>query len=305
MSLQPTASIVIRRKMQYIYWYEQTKEGPFMKAKNLNLQPTVLLAELVGTFILTTVAITVANPIIVGFTLVTLVIALGAISGAHVNPAITFGLWSIRKLEGIKVPFYWAMQLVGALLALLVSQLYQGTGYGISFASFNSFDGKILLAELLGTAVFAFAVAAAYRRDLVDTIDSAKALCVGLALLTGLAVGGGLLGQAAQNLTASSNANETPRISKIDGAILNPAIALASTEKNAQQDQLQSLGGTQADTTSKKKAASRLSWETLLGGLLGGAIGMNLFMATAGVNPFKKDESVKAKVTNVFKKGKK
>lgn len=282
--------------------YEQTKEGPFMKAKNLNLQPTVLLAELVGTFILATVAITVANPIIVGFTLVVLVLALGAISGAHLNPAITFGLWSIRKLEGIKVPFYMAMQVLGGLLALLVSQLYQGTGYGISFASFNSFDGKILLAELLGTAVFAFAFAAVWQREL---IDSSKALCVGLALLTGLAVGGGLLGQAAQNLTASADAKETPRISKIDGAILNPAVALASTEKNVQQDQLQSMTGQAQPAASKKKAASRLTWETLLGSLVGSAIGMNLFMVTVGVNPFKNNVAPKARVTNVFKKGKK
>lgn len=273
-----------------------------MKAKNLNLQPTALLAELVGTFILATVAITVANPIIVGFTLVVIVLALGSVSGAHVNPAITFGLWSVRKLEGIKVPFYWAMQLAGALLALLVSQFYQGGSYGISFASFNSFDGKIFLAELLGTAVFAFAVAAACQRTVVD---SAKALTVGLALLTGLAVGGGLLGQAVQNAGTTAS-KEVPRVTKVDGAVLNPAIALAGTEKAEQQNAMQSLTG-QAAPESNKKPASRLTWETLLGALLGGAVGMNLFMLVAGeaVNPFKKKETVTTKVTAVFKKGQK
>ncbi len=272
-----------------------------MKVKNLNLQPSVLLAELVGTFILTTVAITVANPIIVGFTLVVLVVALGSISGAHVNPAITFGLWSIRKLEGIKVPFYFAMQLAGALIALLVSQFYQGTGYGISFASFNSFDSKILIAELLGTAVFAFAVAAAVQREI---LDSAKALCIGLALLTGLAVGGGLLGQAVQ-APIPEGTKVAPRITKIDGAVLNPAIALASTEKADQQSSLQSLTGQQGAQAATKRPASRLTWETLIGALLGGALGMNLYMVTAGVNPFQKKKSAAAKVTAVFKKGQK
>lgn len=273
-----------------------------MKAKNLNVQPTALLAELVGTFILATVAITVANPIIVGFTLVVLVVALGAVSGAHVNPAITFGLWSIKKLEGIKVPFYWAMQLAGALLALLVSQFYQGGNYGISFASFTQLDGKIFLAELLGTAVFAFAVAAAVQRK---ELDSAKAFAIGLALLTGLAVGGGLLGQAAQKANTSAS-KEVPRVTKVDGAVLNPAIALAATEKAEQQNALQSLTG-QAEANTSKLPASRLSWETLLGALLGGALGMNLFMLIAGeaVNPFKKKETVATKVTTVFKKGKK
>ena len=125
-----------------------------MKLKNLNLQPMALLAELVGTFILATVAITVANPIIVGFTLLVLVIALGSVSGAHVNPAVTFPLWAARKLDGKKVPFYWVMQFAGAVLALLVAQWFQGANHSISFASFGSFDSKIFVAELVGTAVF-------------------------------------------------------------------------------------------------------------------------------------------------------
>lgn len=271
-----------------------------MKVKNLSLQPTALLAELIGTFILATVAITVANPIIVGFTLVVLVLAIGAISGAHVNPAVTFGLWSVRKLEGLKVPFYWAMQFAGALLALLVSQLYRGGDYGISFASFNSLDGKIFLAELLGAAVFTFAIAAAAQKNLAD---SAKSLCIGLALLTGLAVGGGLLGQAMQSASLSTNAQEAPRVTKVDGAVLNPAIALAATEK-AEQPAPNFLGG-QEEAQVQKQPASRLTWETLLGALLGGAIGMNLYMVTAGVNPFKKKQTAAAKVTAVFKKGEK
>lgn len=271
-----------------------------MKAKNLNLQPTTLLAELVGTFILATVAITVANPIIVGFTLVVLVLAIGAISGAHVNPAVTFGLWTIRKLDGIKVPFYFAMQLAGALLALLVSQLFQGNGYGISFASFGSFDGKILLAELLGTAVFTFAIAAAVQKNLAD---SAKSLAIGLGLLTGLAVGGGLLGQAVQNVNLSAENQEQPRITKVDGVVLNPAIALAATEKSEQQNSLQGLGGQAEENENQKQPASRLTWETLLGALVGGAIGMHLFMVTAGaaVNPFKKKETVVDKVVKKVK----
>lgn len=287
--------------MQYIYYYEQTKEGFSMKVKNINLQPGTLLAELIGTFILTTVAITVANPIIVGFTLLVLVLTLGSVSGAHLNPAISFGLWSVRKLEAIKLPFYWAMQLVGALLALLLSQMYQGTNYGISFASFNNLDAKILIAELVGTAVFAFAFAAAWERK---DINSAKALAVGLALLTGLAVGGGLLGQAAQAPAASTK--EAGRITKIDGAVLNPAIAFASTERADQQGSLQSLTGQPQAASSTKRPASRLTWETVLGGLVGGAVGMNLFMVTAGINPLKRESATKeAVVTRLFNKGKK
>lgn len=274
-----------------------------MKLKNLSLQPSVLAAELVGTFLLTTVAlVTQGNLLIVGLTLAVLVLALGAVSGAHVNPAVTFGLWSARKLEAIKVPFYWAMQFAGALLALLLVQWFKGGDFGISF-SVNHFDPRLVVAEVAGTAAFAFAIGSAVQRNLSD---GAKAAAIGLGLLVGIAIGGGLVGQAAQSpdLLKSAKDGQTPRVSKVDGATLNPAVALAATEKDAQQSSLQSLMG-QEDEAKATTAKSRFTWESIVGTLVGGAVGVNLAVAMSGVNPFKKQETVTAKVTKVFKKGKK
>lgn len=270
-----------------------------MKAKNLNVQPMALLAELVGTFVLATVAITIGQPLYVGFAMLILVFAIGAVSGAHVNPAVTFGLWAARKIEGIKVPFYWIMQFAGAVIALLVTQWFKGGTHSISFASFGNLDAKVFVAELVGTAVFTFAVAAAVQRNLSET---AKALAIGLGLLTGLAVGSGLLGVASQSASTSVS-GASSRVAKVDGVTVNPAIALASTE-SADQSSLQSLTG-QATATKAKQPASRLTWETVLGPLLGGAIGANLYMLTAGINPFEKKKTVTAKVTAVVKKGSK
>jgi aquaporin Z len=273
-------------------------EGPHMTLPKLDLRPRVLLAELFGTFVLTTIVVTVANPIIIGFAVVVLVYALYAVSGSHLNPAVTIGLWTVRRFDGIKVPFYLAMQFLGAVLALLLTQAYQSNGYGISFASFGQFDAKILVAELLGTAVFVFAFASAVQKDLLDNV---KSVAIGLALLTGLAVGGGLLGVAAQNATSSA-ANSTPRIAKIDGAVLNPAIALASSEKSDQQNQLQQTGATTAPAN-EKRPSSRFTLETLVGGVLGGALGANLAMVIAGVNPFSRNDRRSAvKVTKVTRK---
>lgn len=269
-----------------------------MTLSNLDLQPRALLAELLGTFFLALIVVTVANPIIIGFALIVLTFGLGLASGAHLNPAVTFGLWSVRKFAGIKVPFYLAMQFLGAVLALLVTQAYQAGSYGISFASFGQFDAKILIAELLGAVIFVFAFTAAVHEEF---ILSAKSVCVGLALLTGLAVGGGLLGTAAQS-AASTSATSAPRITKIDGAVINPAIALATSEKSDQQSQLSQTSSTTA-AASTKRPASRFTLETLIGGIVGGALGANLYMAIAGVNPFRKKETVATKVTRVFKKG--
>lgn len=273
-----------------------------MKLKNLSLQPTALFAELLGTFVLTVVAlVTQGNLLIVGFTLLVLVLAIGSVSGAHVNPAVTFGLWAGRKLETVKVPFYWVMQFAGALLAFLLIEWFKGSKVGLSF-DFNHFDARLVVAEIAGTAAFVFAIGAAVQRELTE---SAKALCIGLGLLVGIAVGGGLIGQAAQSPDLAKNAknNETPRVAKVDGATLNPAIALVATSKEAPQSSLQSLSGQQ--TSSSQKAVSRFTWESVVGTLVGGALGMNLALVVSGVNPFKKKQDLKTKVTKVFKKGKK
>ncbi len=257
-----------------------------MKFKNVNIDPAPLLAEVVGTFVLATIALTIGHPQLVGLTFVVLIFALSSISGAHLNPAITFGLWSVKKLEGAKVPFYWAAQFSGALFALVASQLYKGGDLALSFGSFTQFDTKIVVAELIGASILTFVVASVVHRN---QTESTKAAAIGLALMVGLYVGGGLINQAAQNV--SPTAKEAPRITKVDGVILNPAIALASTEKDASA--VQGLG----TTATKKTPASRFGYETIVGGLVGGALGANLFMVLAGANPYAKKKSVATKVT--------
>ena len=89
----------------------------------------IVLAELFGTFILTMVALATfqdAGALYVGLAVAVIVVAVGAISGAHVNPAVTFGLWAARKLKTVLVPFYWGAQFLGAMLAVIVMNLLTG-----------------------------------------------------------------------------------------------------------------------------------------------------------------------------------
>lgn len=267
-----------------------------MNLKKYDVLPTALLGELLGTFVLAAVALTIGQPLITGFTLVVLVLAINAISGSHLNPAVTFGFWSTKKINTVKALFYWLVQFAGAYLALLVTQMYTGKGYGISFASFTAFDAKVVVAELIAVAVFTFAVAAAVERKLAD---AAKSLAIGLGLMVGLYAGSGLLGLAAQSV--SPNTKETPRAALVETTVANPAIALAATEKD-QSGALSQYGLTQE--ASSKKPASRFGLETIVGTLVGGALGMNLYFVAAGENPFE-PKGAKAKLTAVFKKGKK
>jgi len=52
-----------------------------------------------------------------GLTVLTMAFALGPISGAHFNPAVSVGLWVGGRFPGREVPVYIAAQVVGALVA--------------------------------------------------------------------------------------------------------------------------------------------------------------------------------------------
>jgi aquaporin TIP len=52
-----------------------------------------------------------------GVVLAVLVSALGAVSGAHFNPAVTFGVWLAEQIPGRRALSYVLAQLVGALAA--------------------------------------------------------------------------------------------------------------------------------------------------------------------------------------------
>ena len=45
---------------------------------------------------------------------------IGPVSGCHINPAVTIGLWAIKKTETKDVPFYLGGQIVGGLVGALV-----------------------------------------------------------------------------------------------------------------------------------------------------------------------------------------
>lgn len=50
-----------------------------------------------------------------GLTVVTIAYALGPISGAHLNPAVSVGLWAAGKFKGSSLPVYIIAQLLGGI----------------------------------------------------------------------------------------------------------------------------------------------------------------------------------------------
>jgi MIP family channel proteins len=92
-----------------------------------------LVAEVIGTFALvfagcgaimvdakTSALGHVGVAISFGLVITVMIYAVGHISGAHFNPAVTFAFALSRHFPRERVPLYWAAQLAGALAAALV-----------------------------------------------------------------------------------------------------------------------------------------------------------------------------------------
>lgn len=242
----------------------------------------IVMAELLGTFILTIVALLTLQsvmPLYVGLTLALLVFSIGAISGSHVNPAVSFGLWASGKLKSALLPFYWGAQLLGAMGAVVVLNMVSGSQIGLDFGHFADFHANIFSIELVGTAVFLFGLYLVVNR--ADLSAGHKAFGVGLSLMVGILVASSLFATVQSNVdqtkissavdeqTGQQTLTNVPHELKVKGATLNPAVALASTEHTDSQLQNQPV---QDD----EKQYSRFGLEVLIGTLLGGALGANL-----------------------------
>ena len=176
------------------------------------------LAELVGTFILifggTAVAVgailnnptagaaydSLAVALAFGLTLAAVVAAIGHVSGAHVNPAVTLGMAATGKFPWKSVPVYLGAQLVGAVLGALGTWLaFGGPGraeakLAATYPAQGVGDLQAFLLEILITFVLVFVVIS------VATDDRAPApiapIAVGFALAVGVFIAGPITGGA-------------------------------------------------------------------------------------------------------------
>ncbi len=265
------------------------KKTVFKSASGEPNYPAIIIAEVIGTFILTAIALMSLKeiaPLYVGVTLAVAVLTIGAVSGAHINPAVTFGLWSARKLKTIMLPVYWIAQFVGAILAILMLGALNGSGYPLGFDHFTTIHWGVLFAELIGAAVFLFGILAVTSNDKVS--DIAKALGVGFSLTLGVLVGTQALttlqnGKASDyqaSITSETGTTAEPKIPgelNVTGVTLNPAVALAATELTNSQL-------LQQNTDEKETPQSRLGLEVILGTFIGAALGANLYLLLAYVN---------------------
>ena len=118
-----------------------------------------------------------------GLSVVAMAYTIGNISGCHINPAITLGVWLSGRMSGKDAIMYMVFQVIGAIIgsAVLFGLVSAGSHNGPTATGSNSFaDGCMLqafVAELVFTFIFVLVV--------LGTTDSKK----GAGNFAGLAIG--------------------------------------------------------------------------------------------------------------------
>jgi MIP family channel proteins len=175
------------------------------------------IAELVGTFVLvfggTAVAVgailsrptagaaydSLAVALAFGLALAAVVAAVGHVSGAHVNPAVTLGMAATGKFPWQYTPHYIGAQLVGAVLAAVATWItFGGAGarneakLAATYPAQGVGDLQAFIVEILITFILVFVVMA------VATDQRAPAaiapIAVGFALAVGVFIAGPVTG---------------------------------------------------------------------------------------------------------------
>lgn len=176
------------------------------------MQPRKLVAEALGTALLVLVAVGVATlsfgfkldggstsagvlatAVAFGFVLMALAYALGPISGAHVNPAVTMGFVVSGRMSLTEAVGYWIAQFIGGIVGAVVLWAIVSGAHGYSTASvglgtdgWGQYSiigigaGAAFAAEVVLTFIFVLVVLMATSR--IGNPGSAG-LAIGVALL--------------------------------------------------------------------------------------------------------------------------
>ncbi|HET9211022.1 MAG TPA: aquaporin [Thermoanaerobaculia bacterium] len=202
---------------------------------------TSLLAEFIGTFALIfigagavalnsgLVAIAFAHGLVVlGFAY-----AYGHISGAHVNPAVTLGVWAAGKIDAARAGSYIVFQIVGGIVgALALRWVLGGTGTGLGLTQLaqdlSVRDTTVSITPLVGMvleAILTFFLAnAVMNAGISGKATIPGGLAIGLTLTFAILMGGPLTGASLNPARSIGPAVATGNFNDLWVYLVGPAL---------------------------------------------------------------------------------
>src|SRR5213593_1632370 len=161
--------------------------------------PAKLITELVGTFVFLSV-IALAGPagplapLAIGAALTAMVYMGGHVSGAHYNPAVSFGVFLRGKLTAPGMAAYWGAQLAGAAIAFvfgyLVSGHTPGIHPGVGMAALQALGVEVVFTGALVLVILNVAVSRATQGN------PFYGVAIGLTIVAAIFAGGPISGGA-------------------------------------------------------------------------------------------------------------
>ncbi len=132
-----------------------------------------------------------------GIVLAVLVSALGAVSGGHFNPAVTFGVWLTGKIDWHRAGAYVIAQLIGALLAAWSLRLIFPVSVSPGLGTPALGSGVDPVAGILVETILTVILVSAVLGTAVDLRGpKIGGLAIGFAVAADILMGGPLTGAA-------------------------------------------------------------------------------------------------------------
>lgn len=172
-----------------------------------------LVAEFIGTFALIFIGVgaIAANEITGGkvgltgialahgLTIAIMASATGAISGGHLNPAVTIGLWTAKKIDTVNAAGYVLVQCLGGIAAALLikccipAEVLTAVGMGTPALGTGISAQMGLVTEIILTFFLVFVI---YGTAVDGRAPKVGALFIGWAVLVDILMGGPISGAA-------------------------------------------------------------------------------------------------------------
>lgn len=157
------------------------------------------LAELVGTFFIVFAPISISADsglliaaIASGFPVLAMIYALGGISAAHFNPAVTFAFALTKRFSWKHVVPYWLAQMTGTVLAASLAYLIFGKPIGAHIPHSPELIGRNLGIEITISAMLMFVIMSVATDKRVNA--AIPAIAIGLVVVVGVLIGGPVTG---------------------------------------------------------------------------------------------------------------